>query len=138
MDKLADIGTHDWKSPELSWREESYLTGGIFNSPKEKWPVLPVRSFMKQDMSNLPFLREKIIQVNHPESDITCCFRTSESSEEELPKVPKFWHHMSLYQDLDITVNSLMICTLLFRRKRNQRQGEVMEPMPLVEIKLLS
>ena len=55
MDKLADIGTHDWKNPELSWRQYPYLKGGIFNSPKETWPVLQVRSFMKADLSKFPF-----------------------------------------------------------------------------------
>ena len=91
---------------------------------------------MKADLSKLPFLREKIIQVKHPEDGMTCCQRISESSEEELPKTPPFWFHMSLYRNLNKTVNALMNCTIMFRRKRNQRQ-EIMEPMMMVELRAL-
>ena len=81
MDKLADIGTHKWKAPEDSWsglkQGESYFTGMIFNSPRHKWPIVCVTTFMHQEkkaLHKLPFLREDVINVTDSNHGITVSF----------------------------------------------------------------
>ena len=136
MDRLADIGTHEWGRAEQSWRLNKYLKGSVFDSPMASWPLTPLTEFLSMKIQNLPFLSKNRITAKDPLKGITTSLRIVTSLAK--PKPGPFWDHLRAYGNLQKTVTALMNIKIMaekWRSKKANDNGHTYRPTPLVEIR---
>ena len=136
MDRLADVGTHEWGKAEQSWRLNKYLKGSVFDSPIALWPLTPLTEFLSMKIQNLPFLSKNQITARDPLKGITTSLRIVTSLTK--PKPGPFWDHLRAYGNLQKTVTALMNIKIMaekWRSKKANDNGHTYRPTPLVEIR---